>query len=164
MKRIILHWTAGGYAPTAHEKECYHFLVDSQGGVHKGRYEPEANLSVSTGRYAAHTGGGNTGSVGVAACGMAGFSSRSSVGKFPLTRKQLEAMFELTARLCKRYGLPVTSKTVMTHYEFGRQNPSTSSAGKIDIVFLPPFPEVGAGAVGDFIRQKVKWYLAKISA
>ena len=36
MNRIILHWTAGGYIPTSYEKECYHFLIDTLGKIHKG--------------------------------------------------------------------------------------------------------------------------------
>lgn len=45
MKRIILHWTAGGQVPNSHEKECYHFLVDSFGKVRLGHFKPEANLN-----------------------------------------------------------------------------------------------------------------------
>lgn len=162
MKRIIIHWTGGAHSPNSHEKECYHYLIDSQGRVHNGKFKPEDNLNCNDGRYAAHTGGGNTGSIGVSLCGMLGFVSGARVGKYPLTRVQVEACFKLCAELCKRYGLKITPQTVMTHYEFGRKNPSTSSAGKIDIVFLPPFPDVSADEVGDFIRAKVRWYYARL--
>ena len=60
MKRIIIHWTAGGYYPTTAEKEVYHFLVDKDGKVYNGKFAPENNLKCVKGCYAAHTGGGNT--------------------------------------------------------------------------------------------------------
>ena len=50
----------------------------------------------------------------------------------------------------------------MTHYEFGLKNQSTSSRGKIDIIFLPPYPDVKTSEIGDFIRNKVKWYLTHL--
>ena len=50
----------------------------------------------------------------------------------------------------------------MTHYEFGRKNPKTSSAGKIDIVYLPAYPNILQEELGDFIRNKIKWYFSKI--
>lgn len=61
MKRIIIHWTAGTYFPTNYEKEHYHFLVDAKGEIHYGVFKPEANEICKAGKYAAHTGGGNTG-------------------------------------------------------------------------------------------------------
>ena len=33
MKRIIIHWTAGGYYPNASEINCYHFLIDKEGKI-----------------------------------------------------------------------------------------------------------------------------------
>ena len=64
MKRIILHWTAGRYYPTQFEKQYYHFLIDKDGRIYNGIHKPEDNLNCSDGNYAAHTGGGNTGSIG----------------------------------------------------------------------------------------------------
>ena len=164
MKRIILHWTAGSHFPTFFERQFYHFLVDVNGKIHQGLYPPEANLDVKTGRYAAHCGGGNTGSIGVSLCGMGGFESRDKMGKYPLSRAQCEAAFELCARLCEKYRIPVSRDCVLTHYEFGLKNPKSSSAGKIDINFLPPFAHVEAKNVGDFIRSKVNWYRLKPAA
>ena len=78
MKRIILHWTAGTHTPNAHELECYHFLIDGLGRIHNGKFKPEANLNCKSGLYAAHTGGGNTGSIGVSLCGMANFKNKQN--------------------------------------------------------------------------------------
>lgn len=161
MKRIIIHWTAGTYTPNAQDREHYHYLVDSKGGVHSGNYKPEDNKNCSDGKYAAHTGGGNTDSIGVAFCGMCGFVTSNPIKstQFPLTKQQCEAGFKYIAQLAKKYNISVTPQTVMTHYEFGIKNPKTSSAGKIDIVYLPPYPEVSKDKIGNFIRSKVRWYM-----
>ena len=164
MKRIILHWTAGIGSPNSIEKRHYHYLIDSEGVVHNGVFKPEDNENCADGRYAQHTGGDNTGSIGVAMCGMAvGIGVNIKNTKYPITRVQCEKMFKLVAELAKKYKISVTSSNVMTHYEFGLKHPNTSSAGKIDIVYLPPFPDVEKNKIGDFIRSKVRWYLAKIS-
>ena len=158
MKRIIIHWTAGSYSPNATDLQHYHYLVDSVGVVHYGKFKPEDNENCQDGRYAAHTGGGNTGSIGIAMCGMCGFSGVNNVGKYPLTKKQCEATFKLCAELSKKYNIPIASNHIMTHYEFGKSHPDTSSAGKIDIVYLPPYPDYNRNKVGDFIRNKIRWY------
>lgn len=158
MKRIVLHWTAGQYEPNAIDKEHYHFLINSKGEVIKGLHKVEDNRCLTSGYYAAHTGGGNTGSIGIAMCGMLGFKNRKEMGAFPLTKVQCERCFKLIAELSEEYNIPITSNTVMTHYEFGKKHPQTSSYGKIDIVCLPPYIDVEQDKVGDFIRNKAKWY------
>ena len=144
MKRIIIHWTAGVGSPNSLEKKHYHYLIDSKGEVHRGIFTPEDNEDCSDGKYAQHTGGGNTGSIGVALCGMFGFSGVNVKEnyKYLLTKVQCERMFKFVSELCKKYNIPVTPQTVMTHYEFGLKNPKTSSAGKIDIIYLPPYPDI----------------------
>lgn len=158
MKRIIIHWTVGSNTPNTTDIEHYHYLITSTGEIKTGKYNPEDNENVTDGVYAQHCGGGNTGSIGVAICGMYGFKNRSNIGKYPLTKKQCEATFKLCADLCKKYNIKITPQTVMTHYEFGLAHPKTSSHGKIDIVFLPPYPWVTQSEVGNFIRSKIKWY------
>ena len=161
MKRIIIHWSAGVYYPTEFEKKHYHFLIDKDGNVHNGKFKPEDNAFCKVGEYAAHTGGGNTGSIGVAFCAMAGFKNKNSVGNYPILKKQFESAMEFCAKICKKYKIDVTVQTVMTHYEFGVKNPKTTSAGKIDIIYLPPYPWVAQEEIGSFIRSKIKWYMLK---
>lgn len=160
MNKIIVHWTAGTYTPNAVDLEHYHFLVDGDGNIHRGKYKPEDNEDCTDGYYAAHTGGGNTGAIGVAICAMAGFTGSIKAGAYPITPIQLEACFKLCAELCKKYNIQV--ENVWTHYEFGKNHPSTTSAGKIDIIHLPPYPTVKSNEVGGFIRNKIKWYLQKL--
>lgn len=158
MKRIIIHWTAGGYFPNASELNCYHYLIDKNGNFHKGKFSPEHNRQCILGSYAAHTGGGNTNSIGVAMCGMFGFKNKTECGKYPITLIQFERTMYLCAKLATKYSIPIAKETVFTHYEFGKRNPKTSSAGKIDITFIPPYSWVNKEDCGAFIRSKIKWY------
>lgn len=162
MKKIIIHWTAGANQPNSTDYQHYHYLINGDGLVLQGKHKVSDNENCNDGVYAAHCGGGNTGAIGIALCGMAGFKNAKSIGKYPLTAKQCERAYKLIAELAKKYSIPIESTTIMTHYEFGLKNPKTSSAGKIDIVYLPPYPKVKKDEVGDFIRNKVKWYLSKI--
>jgi N-acetylmuramoyl-L-alanine amidase CwlA len=162
MKRIILHWTAGRYYPSEFEKQYYHYLIDVEGRVYEGVYKPEDNEDCTDGKYAAHTGGGNTGSIGVSMCGMYGYRSNSAIGNFPIQAKQFEACMKFVATLCKKYNIEVSPQTVLTHYEFGQANPKSSSYGKIDITYIPSYAWVSKKDVGSFIRSKVRWYKEKL--
>lgn len=162
MKRIIIHWTGGTNFPNSLDLTHYHFVVDKNGRVIEGKFKPSDNLNCYDGRYAAHTGGGNTGSIGIAVCGMLGYEGPKRVGQFPILQVQMETLFKKCAELCKQYNISIGPDTVLTHYEFGLKNPKTTSAGKIDINFLPYKPELKPGEVGDFIRGKVKWYRERV--
>ncbi len=162
MKKIILHWSAGGYYPCAHDRLCYHFMIDKNGKVYNGIFAPENNEVCIKGKYAAHTGGGNTGAIGVALCAMSGFQSRFNVGHYPICKIQFEAAMDFCAKLSKKYNIPITPDSVLTHYEFGLKHPQSTSAGKIDIIYLPPYPFVKENEIGNFIRSKIQWYRNKI--
>lgn len=160
MNKIIIHWTGGAWFPNATDKEHYHFLIDKNGKVINGKFKVEDNENCNDGKYAAHCGGGNTGAIGVSMCGMyvpKGVNIKDT--KFPLTKKQCEACFKLVAQLCKKHLINLNN--VLTHYEFGQAHPKTSSAGKIDIIYLPPYPEIKQNQIGSFIRNKVKWYIER---
>ncbi len=137
-------------------------MIDKNGKIYNGKYKPEDNENCSDSEYARHTGGGNTGAIGISFCGMYNFRNSNSIGNYPLTQIQLEAGFNLCAKLCKKYNIPITKDTVMTHYEFGKTHPKTTSYGKIDIVYLPPYSWVAKDDIGAFIRSKVRWYLLKL--
>ena len=161
MNKIIIHWTGGAWFPNATDKEHYHFLIDKNGKVINGKFKVEDNENCNDGKYAAHCGGGNTGAIGVSMCGMyvpKGVNIKDT--KFPLTKTQCEACFKLVAQFCKKHLINLNN--VLTHYEFGQAHPKTSSAGKIDIIYLPPYPEIKQNQIGSFIRNKVKWYIEKI--
>lgn len=155
LNRITIHWTAGLYTPNNTDRQHYHYLVDDKGNIFTGKYKPEDNINCKDGKYAAHTGGGNTGNIGVSMCGM--FDTR-----FPITRKQLEATCKLVSELSKKYGIAINNKSIITHAEFGKANPHTTSSGKIDINKLPCVAVYGIKECGDWIRNKVNWYRSKL--
>lgn len=155
MKRIIIHWSAGRYSPNSVDIAHYHFLIDGDGNVIKGKYKVSDNENCKDGIYARHTGGGNTGSIGIALCAMLGFVSRNNIGNFPIKLNQLDSLFKKCAELCKEYDISI--ENVMTHYEFNLKN--AIKTGKIDIIYLPPFPEIKSCEIGNYIRNKIKSYL-----
>ena len=161
MNKIILHWTAGRGVPNSIELRHYHFLIDKYGRINHGIFKPEDNENCYDNKYAPHTGGGNTGSIGVAICGMANYKSPSQLGSYPINKIQCETTFDLIAKLAKKYNIKIDPNHIMTHYEFGQNNPKTTSAGKIDITHLPPYKNIAPDKIGDFIRDKIKWYYTK---
>ena len=173
MKRIIIHWTGGTNQPNSLEYEHYHYLINGDGLTICGKCSPEDNENCYDGKYAAHTGGGNTGSIGVALCGMLNYKSgKPDSTKYPLNAVQCEAAWKKIAELCKQYKIPITPETVLTHYEFGEAHPNTESKGKPDITWLPYSDEeikkvtkrdtVTKDSYGIFIRNKVLWYFLRI--
>lgn len=162
MKRIILHWTAGKYKPNQCDIEHYHYLVGAEGEVYTGKYKVEDNEVCIKNNYAMHTGGGNTGSIGVSMCAMFGFKSEGNVGAYPITPVQFERTMKLCAELLKKYRISLSSESLMTHHEFGQAHPKTTSYGKIDVIYIPPYPWVKKEEVGGFIRSKVRWYLERL--
>ena len=154
LRRIIIHWTAGTYSPNPCDLKHYHFLVDNSGEVRKGGYVPEDNICCNDGIYAAHTKQGNTGSIGIAMCGMHNFKNSNDTGSYPLTKKQCESCFKECARLVKKYNLEIDN--IYTHYEFNKLK--NIKTGKIDIIHLPPYPEIKKDEILDFIKNKISWY------
>lgn len=156
--RIIIHWTAGTNQPNNTDFEHYHYLINGDGVLFNGKYVPEDNINCNDGKYAQHTGHGNTGSIGISVCGMKDFSEKTLKTKYPLTQVQCEKLFFECARLAKKYSIEL--KDIMTHYEFNQRN--GIKTGKIDIIYLPPYPQIRKENVGDFIRNKILWYYKRI--
>lgn len=152
-KNIVFHWTGGNYTPCSVDKKSYHYLVTGDGKVVTGKFTPRDNENCTDGKYAAHCGGGNTGRIGIAICCRKGINT-------PPTKKQIEAMCNLAAQTCIDYGL--VPKQCITHAEFGKTHPKTTSAGKIDINYLPYIGLRGVDEVGDYLRNKTQWYYNKL--
>lgn len=156
LKRIVLHWSAGGNAPSAIDRQHYHFIVGGDGAVVHGIHAPEANIAPKQGAYAAHTLNLNTGSIGVAMTGMLGAVERPfNAGRSPLTQAQVDAFVRLVAQLCRQYGIPVTRETVLSHAEV-QPTLKVQQRGKWDICWLPGM--TGAAdpvKVGDILRSRI---------
>jgi hypothetical protein len=165
MRRVIVHWTAGSYTASSLDREHYHALIEGDQNVVRGKHSIADNEVVgkkSTDRYAAHTRGANTGSIGISMCASAGATEAPySPGRFPLTEAQWQRAAEVTASLCKRYDIPVTDKTVLTHAEV-QVNLGIAQSGKWDIAKLPFGNLMTAKACGDDFRRRVTDALARI--
>lgn len=157
MKRIIMHWTGGGHRATDLDRSHYHFIIEGDGNIVEGIHRPEANAGpLKSGRYAAHTLNGNTGSIGVAVAAMLGAQERPfRAGRYPITKAQLEALAMLCASLCRTYKIEVTRQTVLTHAEV-QPTLGIAQRGKWDIAWLPGMDKPGDPvAVGDRLRDLV---------
>lgn len=158
MSRIHLHWTGGAYAANAKDRASYHILVDGAPQLVRGDRSIKANEAGSGMTPASHTLNANTGAIGVSICAMGGTDVRESpfaAGRYPITRAQWDMAIDAVAALAKRYGIPVTPKTILSHAEV-QANLGIAQRNKWDIsrlVFLPGV--VGARAVGDLMRRSV---------
>lgn len=160
LSRIIAHWAVTRYTATALAKKHYHFIVEGDGTVVPGDHKPEANKRPRKGRYAAHTLNCNTGSIGISCAAMAGAKSVDDAGPYPITEVQFDAMCRKIADLCRKYGIPVTPKTVLSHAEV-QKNLGIRQRGKWDIAVLTFAGLKTAKACGDLMRRKVAGMLGK---
>lgn len=152
-QRIICHWTAGAYNASALERKHYHFLIEGDGKVIRGLHSIADNDSTADGHYAAHTRRCNTRSIGLSVCCMAG-ATRTNPGRFPMTAAQWHRMAELAAELCNHYGIEVTPKTVLGHFEV-QSILGIAQSGRWDPGLLPWEPSLNAKAVGNRFRSLV---------
>lgn len=162
MARIIVHWTAGQHDPSDQDRAHYHVLIDGAGSAIRGI--PSIALNDARGvksGYAAHTLNCNTGSIGVSLCCMAGaVENPFRPGMAPMTVAQWDALPRVLAELCRRYGIAVSPRTVLSHAEV-EGTLGIKQRGKWDIARLPFAPDVrGASAIGDIFRSRTSPLLA----
>jgi hypothetical protein len=155
---IVFHWTAGQNKASDLDRSHYHLLIEGDGKHVRGVPSIDLNsLPRSKTGYAQHTLNCNTGFIGVSLCGMAGaIEIPFSAGKQPITRVQWDALANVLAQLCKRYGIKVSRKTVLSHAEV-QTNLGIKQKGKWDIARLPFDASIqGAVAIGDQMRAMVQ--------
>ena len=163
LNKICLHWTAGANSPCQLDLNSYHYCVDKLGRIYPGTNTPEDNINCYDGKYAKHCGGGNTGCIGLSACGMAGFYFKKKKTKYLITQKQIDdSLCTMAAYLSIKYGIPINKNTVFTHYEFDQKRPDGKREDKIDIAYLPYESNLSPSEVGNYLRRKVNWYRDKI--
>lgn len=166
IKNIVVHWTAGGYKANSVDKKSYHFLIEGDGNIVYGDHKITDNIPpLKTGKYAAHTKNLNSYTIGVSICSMAGSTeSPLNYGSAPLKRNQWDKMIEVVAYLAKKYGVPVSDKTILTHSEV-QPNLGIKQNNKWDITVLQWDPKTkGHRAVGDKMRAEIKAAMAAATA
>lgn len=158
--RIVVHWTAGRHRPSLLERGHYHFLIDGEGKPHRGLF--------GVGRYGPpnHVKGLNTGSVGLALCGMRGAVERPfSPGPEPITPLQWERAAQAAAEVMLAYGLPAAPKglerVVLMHSEVPEVYGIPQDRWDIDC--LPWKRDLGPGSVHSDFRRRVLGYLARLA-
>ena len=163
MKRIICHWTAGGYHANALDKKHYHFIFEGDGNEVPGDFPISANEKPIKGKYAAHTLNCNTGSIGLSMACMRGAKERPlDYGPSPMKHTQWNAMTEKAAELCIQYGIEVTPKTVLSHAEV-QENLGIKQRSKWDFTVLPFSPGMnGAKECGDRLRNNVAFDIKQL--
>lgn len=159
MKRVIVHWTAGGYTANDIDRKAYHILVRGDGRLVRGTHSIADNASTADGVYAAHTLNCNTGSIGVSACCMMGcVRSPFAAGRAPMRESQWRLMAEVTAELCRFYRIPVSPQTVLGHGEV-QATLGIRQRDKWDPMVLPWEPDMSLTQVGIAFRAIVQNHL-----
>lgn len=157
-RRVHAHWTAGNHKSSPDDRTHYHFVIDGDGTFHQGVKLPSQNsLTKKSGSWAYHTLNANTGAIGISvACMALAVENPFNSGRFPMTKRQWDVMCLAIADLCETYGIPVNSKTVLSHAEV-QGNLGIKQRGKWDFTRLSWKPDVkGAKACGDLMRQQVQ--------
>lgn len=157
MKRLVMHWTGGGPHPSDADVEHYHIIVDRKGVLSRGRHSISDNVFTGDDDYAAHTRRCNTGSIGLALCGMGDARERPfKPGPYPLTRQQWNKGIIAAANLCRRYRIEPNPKTLLMHCEVERVF-GIDQTGRWDISRLVFDRNIWSDMTpGDEMRARVK--------
>jgi hypothetical protein len=160
MTRIVFHWTAGGNKASLLDRKHYHLLVEHVDGVARlVRGVPSIVLNDAPLKkgYAAHTLNLNGDAIGTTMCGMAGAQeSPFKAGSAPIIKAQWDLLVDAHVDLCRRYSIPVTPKTLLSHAEV-QATLGVRQRGKWDIAVLPFDPSFNtAKKVGDRMRAEVQ--------
>lgn len=169
-KRVICHWTAGGYTASLHDREHYHALIEWRDGeAHIVAGVPIVNNMAALGPgiptyhgedaphgYAPHTRDFNSWSIGYAICGMFSALDRGNIGDFPIRPEQVDILIGLCATTAAAFGLEVTEDTFFTHFE-AQSIHGVTQRGKWDITVIPwLLEELGPDDVGPWLRAQVR--------
>ena len=160
------HWTGGSYEVTGFEKSHYHGVYDYLGGKHYTTNDPDeqADYSYSKGIGVSHTLNNNKGNLGLSIDCMGGATENGVIADcngYPPTWKQIDTMLEDTAMYCKRYDIPVSKWTTLTHAEV-QPTLNIRQKWKWDIRVLPDSNKLlDPIKAGDILRERLKWFLEK---
>lgn len=160
-QRLVIHWTGGGPDPSAYERTRYHYLVTQPTGYVVPGVPVALNMRriSRAARYAAHTGGMNSFSVGLAFCGMLGAGRGRRFGRYPLAEHQVRRGLAFVAFACRLWGLdPANPAHLFTHHEAWTLHRVKGAANdaKWDVNELAFAPELAPDQVGDWLRAECR--------
>lgn len=145
---IVCHWTAGWYD---YLSTSYHICIGENGEV--------TIMHDSLAEILSHAWRHNTGSIGIAlqCCVSAQvYKDTVNLGECPPTEKQIQALAEVCAVLCKELDIPL--QNVLTHAELADEDGYGLYSGdedcRWDLAVINEDDEIGSG--GDKIRQRIK--------
>lgn len=156
LERVICHWSGGAHKASGLDRTHYHIIIEGDGNLVRGMWPISANGIGKAGKRANHTLNCNTGSIGVSLACMAGATERPwNAGRFPMTPVQWATLPRVVADLCRRYGIPVTGRTVLSHAEV-QPTLGIQQRQKWDYSWRPGMAAPGNPvAVGDELRHAV---------
>ncbi len=187
IERMVLHWTAGesdipdggGHAARPKELRRYHILIEHDEGPTPDPLDDEIRVLAgvpierNAGKvsapaahndpdgYAAHVRGFNSGSVGLALCGMRGAvdyrrGDRTDVdpGPSPISIRQVEVMIATAVQFLVIWGFNPTPDRLFTHWEAGFLH-NRPQGGRWDIGWIPGY-SFRREQVGEWIRERVR--------
>jgi hypothetical protein len=157
---VIWHWTAGLSIPSELDRDHYNDLFDKNGNQYDGAARPEhqANYDWRKGVGVSHTRNANTGRIGLAVAGMAGAEGWPKLkwGHHQLTWEGIDAMLERTALYSKKFWIPVSPWSTLSHAEV-QQTLGIQQKNKWDYMVLPGDSKVrDAVEVGNILRHRLK--------
>lgn len=172
-RAVVWHWTAGTHRANAVDRSSYHFLAEHRGDrvVPVAAVPIERNMRSLSGvpsyrrepgrGYAAHCGGLNTRTIGLALCGMTGAADHRpsgdvTPGRYPITLLQVRWLLGMSATLARAYDLEVTERTFLGHHEVRRVYGAGSA--KWDVSFIPGLG-LDASEAGPFLREQLARWL-----
>ena len=134
---IVFHWTASRYSQFFYD---YQFCVDFDGSIWQ-------NNNADPGDTLSHTWHRNTGRVGIACSSMYNATS-DNYGDYPWTKKQMEAMCALAAKIVIKYKIKFPDE-VNTHAFWAREDGYFGERWDFDIET-------------PMIKNKVAWYIKQL--
>ena len=162
-RRIILHWTAGGYNDDRSIKADfgwagYHRYVLGDGSVVANKHPGHGTFGQSP-PY--HTYNMNSGNAAFSVSAMAG-ATPNNFGRYPVKDIQIQGLAKGVAQLAKSWGWKkedIHVQNVFTHGEIGPGKPVAGADqwGKWDLMKLKVGDKMGSGPekIRDAIRQRM---------
>ena len=162
MDRLHLHWPASSYAAGSNGNH-YHFLVDGDPKLVRGRSVEGQVPPLVSGKYCAHTLNANSRAIAIAICGMAGAVFGGSHGQYPLKRAQWDMTVRASAEIVDHFSIPIDRNHTLSHAEV-EANLGIAQRGNWDVAELSfdrdytrgLSPAAAARKVGDRYRDEIK--------